>query len=133
MSGTKINGLYILSGSTVVDNSAASLVSKLDDSTSLWHNRLGHISEKGLHILLKQNLFGKDVISKLDFCDHCILGKHYRLSFNVGTHKSRSVLDYAHADLWGPAKNPTLGGKRYFLSIINNYSRKVGLSVEREK
>lgn len=53
------------------------VTSTLHDPTALWHSRLGHISEKGLHVLLKQSVFDKNVINKLDFCDHCVLGKHH--------------------------------------------------------
>ncbi|KAL2240931.1 UNVERIFIED_CONTAM: Retrovirus-related Pol polyprotein from transposon TNT 1-94 [Sesamum indicum] len=33
--------------------------------------------------------------------------------------------DYVHAYVWGPSNVTTHGGNRYFLSIIDNYSRKV--------
>ncbi|KAL0435944.1 UNVERIFIED_CONTAM: Retrovirus-related Pol polyprotein from transposon TNT 1-94 [Sesamum radiatum] len=37
---------------------------------------------------------------------------------------SSCILDYVHADVWGPANIETHGGNRYFLSIIDNFSRK---------
>ena len=27
-----------------------------------------------------------------------------------------------HADIWGPSRNPTLGGKRYFLLFVDDYT-----------
>ena len=39
-------------------------------------------------------------------------------------HKSKGIINYIHADLWGPAKTPTQGGNLYFLSFIDDYSRK---------
>ena len=63
-----------------------------DKKAILWHRRLGHISDKGLQILNEQRFFGKDKITKVDFCEHCIRGKHHRLKFKVGSHESKSVL-----------------------------------------
>ena len=96
--GIKKSGLYHLVGETVVGNAATASVSE-DNNTMLWHMRLGLISERGLQILNEQKLFRKDKISKIDFCEHCILGKHHRLKFKVGTHESKSPLEYVHSDL----------------------------------
>ena len=44
----------------------------------MWHQRLGHIGEKGL-----QSLQGKGTVegmsncnSNFDLCEHCLYGKH---------------------------------------------------------
>ena len=47
------------------------------------------------------------------------------MSFPKGTHNVKACLEYTHADLWGPAKVNTFGGNMYFLSIIDDFSRKV--------
>ena len=48
MKGAKKQGLYEVVGEIVVEgNSAAGLITK-EENTMLWHNRLGHMSEKGL-------------------------------------------------------------------------------------
>ncbi|KAL2243923.1 UNVERIFIED_CONTAM: Retrovirus-related Pol polyprotein from transposon TNT 1-94 [Sesamum indicum] len=65
------------------------------DMTALWHKRLGHMSLKGLEFFKKDEILN-DKIDKLDFCDDC-----------------------------GPSSVPTHGGNRYFLSIIDNFSRKI--------
>ena len=38
---------------------------------------------------------------------------------------TKGTIDYVHADLWGPSRKPSLGGARYMLTIIDDYSRKV--------
>lgn len=35
------------------------------------------------------------------------------------------MLEYIHADMWGASRIKTPGGNMYFLSIIDDYSRKV--------
>ena len=49
------------------------------------------------------------------------------MAFKAAIHKSKNVLEYVHSDLWGLAKVFTHGGNRYFLSLIDDYSRKVWL------
>ena len=44
-------------------------------STSLWHNRLGHMSEKGLKIMAtKGSLLGLKSID-MGLCGSCVFGK----------------------------------------------------------
>ncbi|CAA6661169.1 unnamed protein product [Spirodela intermedia] len=56
--------------------------------------RLGHMSEKGMNLLSNRGLLCWQSISKVEFCEHCILGKHKRVNFQMVTHKSKGTLDY---------------------------------------
>ncbi|KAH9651061.1 hypothetical protein KPL70_026606 [Citrus sinensis] len=132
MKGVKENGLYVLQGSSVPVQEGVSAVSE-EDRTKLWHLRLGHMSIKGLQELSKQGLLGGDRIQQLEFCENCIFGKSHRSKFNKGEHMSKQVLDYAHTDLWGPAQVPSLSGGRYFMSLIDDYSRKVWIYILKTK
>ena len=51
-----VSGLYVLQGSVITGEAATASGSDDQDLTQLWHLRLGHMSEKGLSILGKQNL-----------------------------------------------------------------------------
>ncbi|GKB03600.1 retrotransposon protein, putative, ty1-copia subclass [Tanacetum coccineum] len=124
LSGTRrTNCIYSLDGHAVVGELNASVEEK-DSLAQVWHKRLGHISEAELQVLEKQGLFGKKILGKLDFCEHCVLGKSHRVSFGVGRHTTQGVIDYVYSDLWGPSQVESLGGKRYFLSIVDDYSRR---------
>jgi hypothetical protein len=48
---------------------------------TLWHHRLGHMSEKGMHILHKRNLFPYLKQIDLDFYEHYVYGKHKTVRF----------------------------------------------------
>ena len=134
MKGIKKGGLYVLLCETLCNPNANAISSKpVVDQTNLWHKRLGHISEKGLYYLNKSNVFGHDIVSKLEFCENCVLGKQHRLSFKLSSHRSKSVLEYVHSDLWRPAKVQTQGGNRFFMSIIDDYSRKVWVYLLKHK
>jgi len=130
--GQKISGLYHMICETLTGQ-VAMATSPEDQNAKLWHNRLGHISARGLQIMCDQHLLGKDKISKVDFCEHCILGKQHRVEFSTGKHQSKHPLDYIHSDLWGPAKVSTHGGNFYFLSIIDDFSRKVWIYLLKHK
>ncbi|GJY90382.1 ribonuclease H-like domain-containing protein [Tanacetum coccineum] len=68
-------------------------------------------------------------LGKLDFYENCVLGKSHRVSFGVGRHTTQGVIDYVHSDLWGLSQVESLGGKRYFLSIVDDYSKRVWVYI----
>ncbi|GJX84687.1 retrotransposon protein, putative, ty1-copia subclass [Tanacetum coccineum] len=71
------NFIYSLDGYVVASELKASVEEKYS-LAQVWHKRLEHISEAGLHVLEKQGLFGKKSLGKLDFCENYVLGKSYR-------------------------------------------------------
>ncbi|CAA7045320.1 unnamed protein product [Microthlaspi erraticum] len=122
--GNLINGLYFLDGETVLSESCN--VEKKFDKTALWHSRLGHMGINSLRILSGKGLIDRKEVKDLQFCEHCVMGKAKKLSFNVGKHTTVDALGYIHADLWGsPNVTPSLSGKQYFLSIVDDKTRKV--------
>ena len=47
----------------------------VDFDTGLWHNRLGHMSEKGMKVIhSKQVLLGMKCVN-MDFCESYVYGK----------------------------------------------------------
>src|SRR5688572_13417400 len=124
MKGIRKGSLYILLGSTVTGSAAAVLNLDESDSTKLWHMRLGHMGEKRMSMLSKKGYLEGAKIGKLEFCDHCVYGKQKRVSFSRAKHTTAGILDYIHSDLWGPARVPSLGGKRYMLTFVDDFSRK---------
>nr|AAL75759.1 Putative pol polyprotein [Oryza sativa Japonica Group]AAL91607.1 Putative pol polyprotein [Oryza sativa Japonica Group]AAP51772.1 retrotransposon protein, putative, Ty1-copia subclass [Oryza sativa Japonica Group] len=118
--------LYVLRGSTLHGSVTAAAVTKDEPSkTNLWHMRLGHMSELGMAELMKRNLLDGCTQGNMKFCEHCVFGKHKWVKFNISVHRIKGILDYVHADLWGPSHKPSLGGARYMLTIIDDHSRKV--------
>ncbi|RVW69880.1 Retrovirus-related Pol polyprotein from transposon TNT 1-94 [Vitis vinifera] len=69
MKWTIKNGLYTFTGQTVTNK--VSIVLKEDVGiTKLWHQRLGHISHRGLQELEKQGVLGNYKLTDLPFCEH---------------------------------------------------------------
>jgi hypothetical protein len=59
-------------------------------------------------------------------CEGCILGKQHKHSFpKDGATRATKVLEIVHSDICGPMKNMSLDGARYFLTFIDEFSRKM--------
>eukprot|EP00253_Pinus_taeda_P021872 PITA_21872 len=119
MRGVRIGTLYKLQGSTVVDGCNSSMVPEngaenlvvSGEKTMLWHQRLGHIGEKGLRILHGKGMVEGMSNSSLDFdfCENCVYGKQSRVSFPSGGKRTKQILELVHSDVFGPVKVPSLG------------------------
>ncbi|MBZ2164386.1 GAG-pre-integrase domain-containing protein, partial [Alteromonas stellipolaris] len=88
-------------------------------TSRLWHMRLGHTGEKFLQTLAKQGLLKGEKTCKMEFCEHCVLGKKTKVKFGTAIKQTKRILDYIHTDVWGPSKNASLGGKHYFVSFVD--------------
>ena len=52
-------------------------------------------------------------------CEDCILGRQTRRPFDDMTDKSLDPLELVSFDLWGPFRVQSVGGKYYFMPIID--------------
>jgi hypothetical protein len=75
MKDKKIGNLYQLLEGRKKINQATVVSEGASDSTHLWHQRLGHMSEKGLKVLVDHKLLPSLKYLNLNFCKHCIYGK----------------------------------------------------------
>ena len=119
--GKKTNTLYMIS--SLRDIIA---VAEVGPDASLWHHRLSHMSEKGMKVLLSKGKLPKLKSINFDMCESCILGKQKKVSFlkSGWTPKVRE-LELVHTNLWGPSSVASLGGSRYYITFLDDSSRKV--------
>ena len=62
-------------------------------------------------------------MSKDNFdCTSCQLGKKPALPFNNSESICNSILELIHSDVWGPSPIASIGGSRYFVVFIDDYS-----------
>lgn len=117
--------LFMLKGETLQEADACvASTSKGEESTMMWHLKLGHMSEQGLKILSGRKLLPGLKSVNLPFCEHCVTSKHHRLKFSSSTARSKCILDLIHSDVW-ESPDISLGGAKYFVSFIDDYSRRV--------
>ena len=63
----------------------------------------------------------------------CVLGKQKRVKFGTAIHNTEGILDYIHTDVWGLTKTASLGGKHYFVTFVNDFSRRVWVYTMKSK
>ncbi|GBM90457.1 Retrovirus-related Pol polyprotein from transposon TNT 1-94 [Araneus ventricosus] len=123
--------LYIVSGYPLLDSV---LYTSVD--LNLIHKRLCHVNIPIIKDMCKnKSVKGLEKVNiKIDneSCIACNVGKATRTSLKknyVYKRVPKSVLDKVHMDLWGPAPVNSLGGSKYFLSIIDDFSRKIDVFI----
>ncbi|GBM93549.1 Retrovirus-related Pol polyprotein from transposon TNT 1-94 [Araneus ventricosus] len=102
----------------------------------LWHSRLAHIGSHTIQNTVKnkgvRGLKGY-VDSNLN-CEVCKLYKHWRTSFkSTNFVRSKAPNDLIFMDTWGPIKVTGRNGERYYLSIIDDFSKKTSIYSLKEK
>ena len=45
----------------------------------------------------------------------------------------KGILDYVHLDVWGPSKTMSMGSKHYFVTFIDDFSKKVWVYTMKTK
>jgi transposase InsO family protein len=93
----------------------------------LWHRRLANVGMKNLHKLLKgEHILGLTNVhfEKDRICSACQAGKQ------VGAHHPHKhimttdrPLDLLHMDLFGPIAYISISGSKYYVVIVDDYSR----------
>eukprot|EP01018_Ginkgo_biloba_P011815 Gb_21812 [translate_table: standard] len=93
----------------------------------LWHCNYGHLDYGGLVRLRKNEMVvGLPFIQgSKEICEGCIYGKQHRDSFPVSKFKAREPLELVHTDLCGPLRTLSMGKARYFMTFIDDYTRKI--------
>ncbi|KAJ9554889.1 hypothetical protein OSB04_009503 [Centaurea solstitialis] len=126
LNGVRHADIYIINMNTSTDNFC--FVSRAStDMNWLWHKRLSHLNFKTLNQLCINDL----VIGLPDYrytkeslCAACEKGKQTRASFKSKQISSiSSPLQLLHMDLFGPVNVQSIGGKKYTLVIVDEYSR----------
>ncbi|GFV96059.1 retrovirus-related Pol polyprotein from transposon TNT 1-94 [Trichonephila clavipes] len=106
-------------------------------SIEIWHQRFCHVNNDYL-VKTSKNDSVKGLPRLTDNgktrCIPCKLAKSKRVSFKkMGAVRSKRPLELLHMDLCGPMPTESQGGNKYFLSIIDDYSRKVTVFPIRNK
>ncbi|XP_074310098.1 uncharacterized protein LOC141645801 [Silene latifolia] len=106
-----------------VDSHSTSLSSSVTNvSCNIWHTRLGHLpvyKMKQLKLCNDFPIYEKD----LSICPTCAKARQHRMSFPISSSSSLLPFELIHIDLWGPYNTPTYNGFKYFLTIVEDFTR----------
>ena len=93
-------------------------VAKLQDS-SLWHGRLGHMSQARLDRLMVIGYILK-LQTKTDFCEHYQYGKQTRSVHSLHYERIHQPLELVHTNVCALMHERLLGGSRYFITFVDD-------------
>jgi len=84
---------------------------------------------------LKKLVFGiLDVQAQHDgVCPSCASGKKTKGPFPSSENKTNDILHLIHSDLYGPILVHSIGGHLYYITFINDFSRKMGIYYSKHK
>src|SRR3954469_4979838 len=120
------DGMYVVDFSKVPTTTAMCLMAKVDVGW-LWHRRLAHVNMRSLQTLLNgEHVVGLTNVSfaKDRACRVCIEGKLHEKNHPVkNIISTKRPLELLHMDLFGPPSYDSLGGRKYCLVIVDDYSR----------
>ncbi|XP_019171370.1 PREDICTED: uncharacterized protein LOC109166928 [Ipomoea nil] len=121
-------GLYLLL-KPPIDHSMSCTHFAMSCSAETWHRGLGHFPINKMHRLNDISMSS----TKNLICDTYHFAKHKRAPFPLSTTMSKVCFELIHVDIWGPFMVQSLGGERYFLTIVDDYSRYTWLHLMRHK
>ncbi|KAL7372232.1 hypothetical protein ABVT39_012552 [Epinephelus coioides] len=121
MGTQRSDGLYQLDieGSLPVCHGASSA----SVAASLWHQRQDHTSKLKE---IKNLVNGVDFTAEKEvpFCEACVEGKLARKPHKqVGDIRSKRKFQLIHSDVCAPMQTESIGGAKYFVTFIDDYSR----------
>ena len=126
--GSCHEGLFVLETNcenmNISTNSSAYIVESLD----LWHDRLGHVNVAAIKRMKQMSLIPNLTNSEHSKCEICVEAKHFKKPFKI-VERSSELLELIHSDL-GDFKNyMSRGGKKYYMTFIDDYSRYIYKSI----
>ncbi|CAL8122065.1 unnamed protein product [Prunus armeniaca] len=104
--------------------------------SKLWHDTYGHMNYASLKLLSSKEMV--DALPQIDHiddvCEECQLGKRHRNSFPAhSSWRAKKPLELVHSYLCGQMSVTSHGGNKYFISFIDDFSRKVWVYFLKEK
>ena len=93
----------------------------------LWHQHIGHASYKHLSIVSKhESVLGIPKLNRVSnvVCGLCQLGKQTKAKHPATqTLATSRPLKLLYLDLMGPTRTKSLGGKRYIMVMVDDFTK----------
>ena len=104
------------------------------EPNELWHRRIAHAHYIALPIANKAIEGIPEVQAKHDgFSKGCVEGKNTKKTFPSSESKAKGILEIIHSDVCGPMSSSSLSGYVYYVSFIDNFSRKTWIYFMKSK
>lgn len=109
---------------------------QIEEPSEIWHRRYGHLSYKNLALLHNKGMVRglPDIKIPTKRCTKCMLGKQQREAMPKKSNwRATKKLQLIHSDICGPISPASYSKKRYILTFIDDYSRKLWVYFLNEK
>ena len=93
------------------------------EPVSLWHARLGHVNVGSVKKLKNLSLIPSFSDTSFDKCEICVEAKHPKKCFNKNVVRTSKLLELIHSDLGDFRSTMSRGGKHYYITFVDDYSR----------
>jgi hypothetical protein len=139
LQGTQLNGMYV--APTVICERYNMLLPIEADLTALsgpdftscmvvtferWHQRLGHPAHQSMKAMIEnecvEGLNCKEQTNTTPF-EVCLRAKQHRATYTTSESCAVVPLELVHADTMGPIKPKSIGGSKYVLVVLDDFSR----------
>ncbi|KAL0537600.1 hypothetical protein IC582_026583 [Cucumis melo] len=125
------NGLFVLN--TVSMNSNASSLAYIVESADLWHCRLGHVNFASIRKLKDLRLIDTSKSHEYGKCPVCVESKFFKKPFKPVESRSTDLLELIHSDLVDFKDTTNRGGKNYYVSFVDDFSRFIKIYLIKTK
>ncbi|TYK14258.1 ty1-copia retrotransposon protein [Cucumis melo var. makuwa] len=115
------NGLFVLN--TISMNANASSSAYVIESVNLWHGRLGYVNFVSTRKLKDLRLINTTKSHETDKCPICVESKFHKKPFKPVESRTTDLLELIHSDLANFRTTTSRGGKNYYVSFVDDYSR----------
>ncbi|TYK05191.1 ty1-copia retrotransposon protein [Cucumis melo var. makuwa] len=115
------NGLFVLN--TISMNANASSSAYLIESANLWHGRLEHVNFASIRKLKDLRLINTSETHETGKCPICVESKFHKKPFKPVEYRTTELLELIHSDLADFRTTTSRGGKNYYVSFVDDYSR----------
>lgn len=96
----------------------------------LWHERLAHVNRRDIIQMARRGVVKGISESQVtekntnEVCKGCIYGKGHQAPLpKSSSTRTSAALELVHTDVAGPISTPSLGGSRYFITFIDDFSK----------
>ncbi|KAK2459095.1 putative mitochondrial protein [Trifolium repens] len=113
------------------NNDSSTINKHIIPSSALWHFRFGHLSNNRLSKMT--SLYPSISCDNKAICDVCHFAKQKKLPYLSSKSHAQSKFELLHFDIWGPLAVPSIHGHKYFLTIVDDFSRFVWIILLKNK
>ena len=92
-----------------------------ENSSSLWHKRLGLISKRRIERLVSDGILDSLDFADFEICTICIKGKQTNTR-RFGANRATNVLQLIHTNICGPFPTVSWNDQQYFITFIDDFS-----------